>query len=272
MMRNPWILILCLAWLSQSCQSHSVPMQKARQYQYKTEVKWLKEGVEIHLGNPLGCPLRIWVKSNQNDSLAKRINPIVLRPYQDSTFILPMKQDPITFSSRLGDTSRIVPSPTVGLPFPKGKSYRILQGNQTQFTHQGSFSQFAVDFDLDTGDTIASSSDGLVVGVVESYSKGGKKAIWRDFSNFITIYDPSTGVFFQYVHLKENGSFVSVGDQVRAGDPIGLSGNTGFSTRPHLHFACFKPAHSQDGLQSIPFQFTTGQLSQKVRVGDQLSW
>ena len=40
-----------------------------------------------------------------------------------------------------------------------------------------------------------------------------------------------------YAHLQESGVLVRPGQHVRAGQQIGLSGNTGFTTGPHLHFA-----------------------------------
>ena len=64
-------------------------------------------------------------------------------------------------------------------------------------------------------------------GVVQSAaSKGG-------FGNTVEI-DHGEGVFTRYAHLS--GYFVKENEMVRKGQIIGLSGNSGFSTGPHLHF------------------------------------
>ncbi|MGB3607601.1 M23 family metallopeptidase [Psychroserpens sp.] len=131
------------------------------------------------------------------------------------------------------------------LPFPKNKTYQILQGNQTNFTHKGIFSTYALDFKMPVGDTVCAARSGYVAGVVKKFSKNGKDKSYRDYANYITLYHDD-GTFSQYVHLKENGALVNVNDYVEKGQAIGLSGNTGWSTEPHLHFAVFK---------SLPMQF-----------------
>ena len=55
-----------------------------------------------------------------------------------------------------------------------------------------------------------------------------------------------------YAHLAENGALVHQGQQVEVGQRIGLSGNTGYSTAPHLHFAVQVNRGMQ--LVSIPFR------------------
>jgi len=127
------------------------------------------------------------------------------------------------------------------LPFPKSKRYKILQGNDTDFTHKTDFSKYALDFRIPIGDTICAARSGYVVGIVEKHSKHGNDKSYRDYANYITIYHDD-GTFSQYVHLDKNGALVSVNDYVKTGQPIGISGHTGWSTEPHLHFAVFKVA------------------------------
>ncbi len=57
---------------------------------------------------------------------------------------------------------------------------------------------------------------------------------------------PSAEAFLtQYVHLSRLD--VSTGDVVAAGQVIGLSGNTGCSTTPHLHFAVYRERYGRAG-------------------------
>lgn len=61
--------------------------------------------------------------------------------------------------------------------------------------------------------------------------------IWQGTQYSIVIEHTVGGSKYQsyYTHLQPNGMKVRVGQQVKAGDLIAISGNTGCSTGPHLH-------------------------------------
>ncbi|MFA5721432.1 MAG: M23 family metallopeptidase, partial [Aliarcobacter sp.] len=56
----------------------------------------------------------------------------------------------------------------------------------------------------------------------------------RFYGGKSVVIDHGHGVFSGYFHLDEFK--VKLGDFVKRGDIIALSGNTGRSTGPHLHF------------------------------------
>ncbi len=138
------------------------------------------------------------------------------------------------------------------LPYASGKSYLVLQGFGSRFSHRGG-EQYAVDFKMTTGTPVHAARAGVVARVVESHNKG----CWEDgcgaFANFVVIMhdDGTTG---EYYHLQLNGALVDVGDLVEAGQKIGLSGNTGHTALPHLHFAVYG-ATNRARSQSIPMSF-----------------
>lgn len=143
------------------------------------------------------------------------------------------------------------------LPYPYGRSYSIMQGYNGNFSHEKVDSRYALDFALPVGDTVCAAADGYVVGVMEGYKGGANSEEWTDYANFINLYHPDKNVYTQYVHLKQNGSLVEVGDRVVAGQPIGISGVTGFTSKPHLHFNVVR---WEDGKRiSLPATFTFGQ-------------
>ncbi len=136
------------------------------------------------------------------------------------------------------------------LPFSKGKRYKVLQGNNGSFSHKGSLSQFAIDFKMDIGQEVCAIREGVITTTKADSDEGGSSKNYLKKANLIMI-NHNDGTFSQYIHLKKNGVIVKKGDTVKKGQIIGYSGNTGFSTKPHLHFAVYKP--TRNGLVSIPF-------------------
>jgi len=138
------------------------------------------------------------------------------------------------------------------LPYASTNSYRVLQGYGSRFSHRGR-EEFAVDFDMPVGTPVHAARPGVVARAEESNSKG----CWDDdcgqYANFIVVLhdDGTTG---EYYHLDKDGVLVNVGDTVARGQLIGLSGNTGHTTMPHLHFAVYR-AVQWGRTQSIEVRF-----------------
>lgn len=102
----------------------------------------------------------------------------------------------------------------------------------TSGTHNG------VDFGVPTGTKVKSVANGVVIGTGNTdlargcYSYGG----W-------ILVRHNNGLTSLYAHLSGIG--VQTGNQVKAGETIGISGNTGYSTGPHLHLTLF----ASDGVE-----------------------
>lgn len=150
-------------------------------------------------------------------------------------------------------------------PYEPGTSQRVLQGYGSRFSHTG-LEQFAVDFKMDEGTPVYAARGGIVARKEESHSIG----CWEDgcgkFANYLVILhdDDTTG---EYYHLQKDGVLVELGERVTAGQKIALSGNTGHSTMPHLHFGVYR-AVSRGREQSIPVRFaSTDGIVDKPRRG-----
>jgi murein DD-endopeptidase MepM/ murein hydrolase activator NlpD len=138
------------------------------------------------------------------------------------------------------------------LPYKKGEYYPVVQGFGGGYSHQGA-SKYAIDIAMPVGTPIHAARDGVVIDVLEKHNRGGASRRYAEYANFVVILhsDDTTG---EYYHLKRNGALVEVGDKVIAGQAIAYSGNTGFSSLPHLHFAVYK-AKSHGEYQSLPIEF-----------------
>lgn len=141
------------------------------------------------------------------------------------------------------------------LPYAKGKKYLVGQSFGTSDTHSGNM-KYAADFNMNIGTAIHAARAGIVVATAAKHTESGVSSNFLGKANFIKILhaDGSTAT---YAHLRPQGVLVKKGQRITKGKLIGYSGNTGYSTGPHLHFHISSPA-LQDGKlieKSIPFKF-----------------
>ncbi|MFC3550964.1 peptidoglycan DD-metalloendopeptidase family protein [Lysobacter cavernae] len=134
------------------------------------------------------------------------------------------------------------------------RSFRIDQGYGGQFSHSDSQNRYAVDFAAQIGTPVLAARDGVVMQVESDFDKAGLNLEkYGGRANFVRILHDD-GSMTLYAHLKADGALVRLGQRVRAGQQIGLSGNTGFTTGPHLHFAV--QVNRGMRLESIPFKMS----------------
>jgi murein DD-endopeptidase MepM/ murein hydrolase activator NlpD len=91
-----------------------------------------------------------------------------------------------------------------------------------------------IDFAVGTGTMVRAAHDGMVV-FTGMDGSGGETIILRTTEKFAWSWGED---FFKtiYVHLKTGSYLVKPGQIIKAGTPLALSNNTGWSTGPHLHF------------------------------------
>jgi murein DD-endopeptidase MepM/ murein hydrolase activator NlpD len=145
------------------------------------------------------------------------------------------------------------------LPFEEGKAYWMIQGYFSAFTHK---ERAALDFKMKRGTTICAVREGVVVRVKEDGDRGGWNRKYRQYGNNIVIQHPD-GTRSGYWHLQKDGALVNVGDTVQKGQPIALSGKTGYAALPHLHFLVWSSPNGQ--WQQVPTRFQTSKGIQYLR-------
>jgi murein DD-endopeptidase MepM/ murein hydrolase activator NlpD len=118
------------------------------------------------------------------------------------------------------------------LPFEHKKKVFLIQAYGGMFSHKG---EKALDFKVRTGTKVCAARDGVVTATRKDSDKRGLKPENLSDGNYITIQH-SDGSVAWYWHFIKDGALVNEGDTVKTGQLIGLSGNTGYSAFPHLHF------------------------------------
>jgi murein DD-endopeptidase MepM/ murein hydrolase activator NlpD len=138
-------------------------------------------------------------------------------------------------------------------PFTLSRAYPISQAFPEGITHTTADSRYAVDIAMPVGTDIFAAREGLVVEVSSTNYRGGFDTS-RDGAdaNIVRILHDD-GTFAIYAHLNLNSVRVRPGERVVRGQYIADSGNTGFSSGPHLHFVIVRNHNLR--MDSLPFVF-----------------
>ena len=138
------------------------------------------------------------------------------------------------------------------LPYEINRSHLVVQGYFSHYSHKN---RIAVDIAMPKATKVCAARDGVVVRVVENNTRGGMSKKNLPYANQI-IVQHADGTRAGYWHLQHNGALVNVGDTVKRGQVIGLSGRTGYTAMYHLHFFVWKLV-PRGNWQQIPTRFHT---------------
>jgi murein DD-endopeptidase MepM/ murein hydrolase activator NlpD len=138
------------------------------------------------------------------------------------------------------------------LPFEHKKKVFVIQAYEGPFSHKG---ERAIDFKVKKGTKICAARPGIVTGMREDSDKGGLKPEFLSEGNYVIVQHADNSVAY-YWHFRKNGVLVNSGDTVETGQVIGLSGSSGYSAFPHLHFEV--QGYNKEGtMVQLPTRFYT---------------
>lgn len=122
------------------------------------------------------------------------------------------------------------------LPYQENKAHLLVQGYFSRYTHKH---RAALDFKMKRGTKVCAVKDGVVIRIKADGKRGGGNTKYRPDGNYIVIQHNDSSRS-GYWHLRNESLLVKVGDQVKQGQVIALSGNSGYTYFPHLHFIVWK--------------------------------
>jgi murein DD-endopeptidase MepM/ murein hydrolase activator NlpD len=154
-------------------------------------------------------------------------------------------------------------------PFALARSFVVTQAPPDAITHRDAGSRDAVDIAMPVGTAVHAAREGIVINAAHRFFRGGTTQEVRDEANFVQVlHDDGTTAI--YAHLQMDTVRVRPGQRVERGEYIANSGNTGFSSGPHLHFVVLRNAGLRS--ESVPVTFAgPGGASVTPRSGQSLS-
>jgi murein DD-endopeptidase MepM/ murein hydrolase activator NlpD len=153
-------------------------------------------------------------------------------------------------------------------PFALARSFAVTQAPPDAITHRDAGSRDAVDIAMPVGTAVHAAREGIVINAAHRFFRGGTTQEVRDEANFVQVlHDDGTTAI--YAHLQMDTVRVRPGQRVERGEYIANSGNTGFSSGPHLHFVVLRNAGLRS--ESVPVTFAgPGGASVTPRSGQSL--
>lgn len=136
--------------------------------------------------------------------------------------------------------------------YPEGKTYKGDEKDNKNYRAYGA------EIHSSTDGVVSSIKDGIPQNTPGENSRAVPITLETIGGNHV-IVDIGNGLYAFYAHLQLGSLRVKVGDKVRRGDILGLVGNSGNSSEPHLHFQICD-ANSELASEGVPFAFLFFQI------------
>ncbi|MBT8099565.1 MAG: M23 family metallopeptidase, partial [Gammaproteobacteria bacterium] len=156
------------------------------------------------------------------------------------------------------------PTSSYRVPFSSATRFPITQAYPDIITHAAPDSRHAVDIAMPVGTDIFAARGGIVFDVSSDNFEGGLDPVRNGPTANVVQILHDDGTYAVYAHLNWNSIRVRPGERVVRGQYIADSGNTGFSSGPHLHFAVLKNAGMRT--ESVPVEFQGADFSVVVPI------
>jgi murein DD-endopeptidase MepM/ murein hydrolase activator NlpD len=144
------------------------------------------------------------------------------------------------------------PSRPYRAPFALAQQFLVTQAPPDTITHRDDSRRNAVDIGMPVGTPVHAAREGIVINVARDHYRGGLDVKDMTEANFVEILHDD-GTYAIYAHLQLDTVRVRPGQHVARGEYIANSGNTGFTSGPHLHFVVLRNAGLRS--ESLPVTF-----------------
>ena len=232
---------------------------EVRLYQRTDEGGWVLIAENTYFG-----PVQVAYELAQMENLAPdtaRRGLLVLPPRSETPLLTIARGDlsrPSSFEYQFqyipGDPeANHQPERPYRLPFAPASRFPISQAYPDAITHSDPSSEHALDFVMPVGTGVYATRGGVVIEVASDFFRSGTDLNTDGPRANIVRVLHDDGTMSLYAHLNWNSIRVVPGQRVQRGEYLADSGNTGFSTGPHLHFAVQR--NMGGSIVSVPIQF-----------------
>lgn len=234
------------------------------QWEAESELIRSLNGFYLEVTNPYEIDLYVELK------ITLSLNTKIPENFPDYIVLSPGETSRVALLERLSDAKpqevRLNASATPGSPyavhderavyyFPIDTDAAVKVGIDQVFggtlSHNTPEAYYSVDIRVPVGTPVLVAREGIIVSMVLSNTEGGLHQSLRAKGNSIRILHDD-GTMALYAHLKPQTPIFDVGDRVAVGEKIAYSGNTGYSSGPHLHFSV--QVNRLGDIVSVPFR------------------